>query len=955
MQTTTFLTSVLSDEGYYCTVSINQDTEEARQYFHSSIEDAYSRAEQISNEGLNAYFALGTFETNKSRFAVNVKQLKSFFIDIDCGVAKATPDPKTGKIHGYVDQSTGLTELRKFCKNIGLPKPTLVNSGRGIHVYWPLTESVSVDKWLPVARKLKYLCMQEGLIIDEKVTADAARILRVPGTLNCKDDPPTNVHVWGELRPPISLEDFDALLGDVKVPNRDYTPRVVDEVTDALAGSYATSFKLILQKTIAGKGCKQIEHIYQNRADIEYNLWIAGLSVAKFCDDGAKAIHKISEGHVGYSKEVTEKRVASIRGPHRCTTFEELNPSGCADCPFKGKFGSPIVLGRQVQEATEEDNVVEDRPDIATEVPLQTYFIPQYPPPYFRGKAGGIFKKAKDKEGDPIEVAVYHNDLYITKRVLDPEVGESVVMRLHLPKDGVREFTVPLVGLLSKDEFRKHVAPKGVAVLDMGELMSYTNSWVNKLQATAAADLANRQFGWSDDRRIAFIVGEKDIRADRVEINPPSKSTKDMFPALESKGTMEGWRTIVDFYNRPKMEMHQYVIGLSFGTPLVALTPFSGSLFHMHSRDPGLGKTTAMLAASSIWGNPSLVMLKEADTTASKMNRAEIMKDIFLPVDELTNMLPKDASDFVYQLTSGMQRNRMGGKDNNERFRGMPWHLNVASTGNTSLLERMSLYKAIPKAEATRVLEYKAEAFRFDTKTETDDLSAALHLHYGHACVPYMQYIIKNMDEVKELFAKTQKRIDAAAGLSQPHRFWSIQAASAITGLLIAKRAGLIHYDIPAIAKWIVEVLRNAKYAVDNMTGTVEDLLSSYLAENYNNVLRIRSTDDARTNDTLEHLIIPDATPRMSLAARYEYDVKKLYLMPKPLKDWCIKNQHNYGAFTQGLKEGKTKAIMKKMRMGKGTNMNLPPSDVWMLDCSDFLEDELVAPPVDEAAKLIAD
>jgi hypothetical protein len=205
-----------------------------------------------------------------------------------------------------------------------------------------------------------------------------------------------------------------------------------------------------------------------------------------------------------------------------------------------------------------------------------------------------------------------------------------------------------------------------------------------------------------------------------------------------------------------------------------------------------------------------------------------------------------------------------------------------------------------------------------------------------------MQYVIQNLAEVHELFKDTQRRIDTAAELSQPHRFWSVQAASSITGLTIAKRVGLVNFDIQPLVAWIIDVLITAKSELATMSGTVEDLLASYLSENYNNVLRILSTDDARSNsDALEHLIVPDATPRMSLVARYEYDVKKMYLLPKPLRQWCVRNQHNYSALVNGLKEGKTKAVSKKIRMGKGTNMNLPSAEVWVLDCADFGADEI--------------
>jgi hypothetical protein len=90
----------------------------------------------------------------------------------------------------------------------------------------------------------------------------------------------------------------------------------------------------------------------------------------------------------------------------------------------------------------------------------------------------------------------------------------------------------------------------------------------------------------------------------------------------------------------------------------------------------------------------------------------------------------------------------------------------------------------------------------------------------------------------------------------------------------------------------------------------------------------------------IDHLIIPDASPRFSMVARYEYDVKLLYLMPTPLKQWCVKHQINYSGLVDGLKRGRTKAKLDSKRMGKGTRMNLPASPVITVDCSEFMNDE---------------
>ena len=912
------------------------------QKFYPTIDALIHAAHNLDSEGYDAYFALGTFDDSGSRVASHVRQLRAFFLDLDCGPTK-----------DYATQTEALAALRTFCKQAKLPRPTLINSGRGVHVYWRLVSPVSRETWHPVAERLKALCKRTGLHADPVVTADAARVLRVPGTHNHKDEPPTEVVVVGEFGAAVEFVEFSNMLGDeddVLAKAKKYVPREADALMQALSGSIVSKFKTIMMKTVAGKGCAQLGNAVANQADMSEPVWRAALSIAKFCADGGKAIHKISEKHPDYSHDATEEKVSLIKGPYLCERFDEYKPGVCPTCPNWGKIKSPISLGREIEEATEDDNIVVQKPlGIADAVPIQ-YVIPKYPLPFFRGKTGGVFKRGKqvvNEDGEVDEEAskdklVYFNDLYVVRRLKDAELGESLVMRLHLPKDGVREFSLPLTAVGSKDEFRKYLAMQGVAVLNVADLMEYTMRWVNELQFKSEAEEACRQFGWTDDTGTSFALGNMLVFKDRVEINAPSGATVGLFPYFQPKGSLVGWKETMKFYERPGMEPHQFMVGMAFGAVLMEFQPINAAAFHMYSKESGLGKTTGMLAGASIWGDPDLLMMQERDTFNSKMNRAEVYKNIVCYMDELTNTKPQDLSDFAYQLPSGLQRNRMGPKGNVERVRGKPWKTLFGTTGNTSMIERISLYKALPKAEAQRILEHRVERLEFATKAETDGFATAVKENFGVAGVPYLQYVMTNLEAIKELANTTQQRIDVAANLTAENRFWSALVSRTITGLLVAKKAGLIDWQIGAVVAWAVKAMQSAQSMVREMNTDVESILTDYLAEHYNSMLRIKSTDDARKPVTgLDHLIQPDAIPRgNSFVARYEYDIKKLYLLPKPLKEWCGKQQINYSGFVEGLKAGRTKAIKHKMRLSKGTQMNLPPTDVIVLDCTEFMDDE---------------
>jgi hypothetical protein len=274
---------------------------------------------------------------------------------------------------------------------------------------------------------------------------------------------------------------------------------------------------------------------------------------------------------------------------------------------------------------------------------------------------------------------------------------------------------------------------------------------------------------------------------------------------------------------------------------------------------------------------------------------------------------------------------------NTERARGKPWSLLSVTTGNCSAIEKVSIYKSMPKAEAQRMMETKAVRLFDKSKTKhlTDAHATNAISIYGHACVPYMQYIIANIEAVKDLMSRVQSKIDTTAGLTAENRFWSAGAAATLTGVLIAKKLGLVNYDTNKLFKYIIKLLKENKNSTTDMNVSAADTLNDYIHENWGSILKIKSTDDLRKtqNNGLDALVIPELDPKVRLVGRYETDTKLAYLIPKPLKAWCGKQQINYSSFIQELKAdfgGKT----TKVRLTKGTTTYLPLSHVISIDCS---------------------
>lgn len=164
----------------------------ANRRFHNvpvkSVDEAVDRAIKLSNDGDDAYFACAEYVTPNSRTADNASGAYGFWVDIDCGEGKHA----AGK--GYKTSDDALLALSQFCCDSGLPEAThIVDSGSGLHVYWVMDQVVECNQWRGHAVKLKSLTKELALLADDSRTADIVSVLRVPGTLNYKYEPPKPV------------------------------------------------------------------------------------------------------------------------------------------------------------------------------------------------------------------------------------------------------------------------------------------------------------------------------------------------------------------------------------------------------------------------------------------------------------------------------------------------------------------------------------------------------------------------------------------------------------------------------------------------------------------------------------------------------------------------------------------------------------------------------------------
>ena len=916
------LDTVLPTDGRYCVLGLGRYPD---QKFFDTREEVEAQAKTLVANKFDVYFGCAKYGPLNKRTADNAMHFRALWMDIDCGPTKGVPNDK-GIIQGYLTQQIGLDELKKFGIAAGLPRPIMVSSGYGVHAYWLIEETVERRDWLPLANRLRELCVEHGIIVDSSVF-EAARVLRIPGTFNFKQDNPLEVTVLNENTQTLTYAQWKELLGaaDPVDDKPDFLPSI-SPMMEALMGNKVKRFKNIMLK--AENGCAQLNYCYQNQDTIEEPLWRSALSIAAFCVDKDKAAHMMSSQYPNYNPAEVDKKVAELvasAGPHHCLTFEKINPTGCTGCPHKGKIKSPIVLGMEIAQAEVEDGeyVVEAgiQPDEDGIPVVERYRIPEYPFPFFRGKNGGIWMQVKESEDEP--VLVYEHDLYVVKRMKDPELGEVALFRLHLPHDGVKEFSIPATSISTKDELRKQLSHHGVmATQKQHELLAvFVVAFMKNLQYVRKAEVMRTQFGWVDNDS-KFIVGDREITKDGVFYSPPSAITRAFAEKMVPTGTFEKWKEVFNMYAREGLEPHAFAALTAFGSPLLKFTGLSGAIINVIHKSSGSGKSTALFMCNSVWGHPKELSSMWKDTLNAKMMRLGVHNNLPNTIDEITNTSPMEFSDLAYSISQGRGKDRAKSQTNELRANHTKWNNMTLASSNASFYEKLGAAKNSPDGESMRLLEYKIEPTTIISVEEGKRMFDHQMLeNYGHAGDIYAEWLVNNLEEAINLVRSIQARIDKEVKFTARERFWSAAAAINIAGGLIAQELGLHNYDMKAIYKWLLGMLANMREEVTPPASDPTVMLGDFMNSHIQNTLVVNGAVDARTKMGA----MPTAEPRGELLLRFEPDTGDLFISAKAFKDYCVKFQIHYRDAIKQLKDEGVFIDTIVKRMSKGMKMDSPP------------------------------
>lgn len=886
--------------------------------FYSVLDDTVNAdIDEYTNTGWNVYYSTAGFGAQNRASADNAVCKKEFYLDIDCGEGKP-----------YADKLAGLMALRIFVKAIGLPKPTIVDTGNGLHAHWYLQDAIPVHEWKAAAEGLKAQCIKHQLAADNVCTADIVRVLRVPGTINFRGNhtttllTPIKFHAFDNLRGLFGVSDSAAeadMFSKARALTKSAGASQISEIAKLIASNKTSKFQTIWDKSIAGAGCAQIRYAIENSDTLAEPLWRAALSNANFCEDRDWAIHELSKNYPNYTPEETERKAAETKGPYTCATYEKLDTAAlCNGCKFKGKITAPIQIGNEIKAAPKEQNVA---------VINETKYDISYPAPYFRGANGGIFHYKEDETtGERKGECIYPHDLYIYKRMRDPMLGDMLCFRHHLPRGDIREFSVPQSDFSSRDKFRDSMNREGVVAYSPGQLLSlqqYIASQIQDLQFREKADSMRTRFGWTTED--TFIVGNREYTADPdnpVRYSPVAKGLEDYVRWFTPTGSLDKWKEVAAQYEDEAFDMHALGVMAAFGSVLMHISPEDGGMFNWYSKKSGTGKSTILRMANSIFGDPKALMKNAADTKLSKVHRMGVMNGMPVTMDEMTNTSPEELSDLIYQSTQGRARDRMQGNSNAERPNNITWKMIVQCSSNTSFKDRLAMIKADPQGELARLIEVHLETPVPSNVLEKQKLFNELNTNFGWAGDRFLQYVVPNLrGEVTETWNHVRDRIYKKRAWTQTERFALNNIICAVAAGMIAKYLELINYDIERIVNKAIALINTAAEEMAAAATRATETFAAFLNRNINSLLIVNEASSLKGLPTP-----PTKEPKSALMARYEPDTLTLYISQRDFNKWCAEQYINAREMRAMFKSetGEELRVVKK-RLGKGWNADFGP------------------------------
>lgn len=867
----------------------------------------------------------------------NALAARSLWLDVDAGPGKP-----------YPTRFDAAERARDFVRNAGLPWPVFVSSGNGLHLYWPLLSDVEPERWVALARGLRRLAAHHAFHTDPVRTADISSILRTPGTTNRKGAEARPV-VCEQLDGPYRIEDFKSLeqgsqlgydaprsqprpsIPAIEAPRhlQRNTPARISEASNSIGAFAPTSSNQIADC------CEQVAQL-RNRSVRREPVFHAILGVLAFASDGAEQAHRWSEGDPEYAYEDMQARIErkkELSGATTCEHFHGLEPAICNRCPHYGKIKSPIVLGYAPTAEAQGTTPTVSQPiarssDVATssldDSSPTIASLPKLPKHFEWGKDLSLNFVTEHPDGTPNPSKISQDPIFLADVASAEKAGDyNFVFRQFFTITGWKTITIAAVTFIGPGG-KAEMARLGANIHHYEPFVLYVREAWDEFRRNRKDTVRYDQYGWKDDAFLygatlytpagnVAVSGSKEIHTRNQWIGPGCNAKAD--PTV---GLTRWSKSASKLFSRG-CEAQSVCLLASFAAPLMRFQSADegGAIVSVVTRLSGTGKTTALAAAASVWGDRHGLSLTNDDNRVAKFLTLAALGNLPVVYDEIQTHDPLVVREFVINFTNGRDKQR-GDRSGQHVLHSGTWQTILISASNSSLQETLA-HTSKADAPAKRVLEMPFETPAELSTTIGDHLKNELIKNAGFAGKAYIEYLVKPTTVEwlkKELPAKAEE-VQKLCNLRHEHRFWTRTISAIIVAGVIVDQLGLVAFDPDRIAQWLINqfTVNESQFDVEytKEKGAVDEL-AEFLAKEQTNFMVM--AQEAKGN-----IMHPQYQPRGRISGTFYNNTRTLVISEQVLMDYCIKEEKPFNQWIADLKRIGVVTSTSRRDLAAGTLM----------------------------------
>lgn len=294
----------------------------------------------------------------------------------------------------------------------------------------------------------------------------------------------------------------------------------------------------------------------------------------------------------------------------------------------------------------------------------------------------GVFFIGTDKDGNELSPRWVCSPLAVVAMTRDAKSGEWGRLLEWRDDDNVRhQWAMPLELLQGEGgEVRRELARLGLSIAPSKSARDLLASFLQVWPVEARARCVDR-LGWHGS---VYVTPSESIGQDGEIV--VFQNAHAIEPAFSVSGTAEEWRDSVARLSAGNSRL-VFAVSVAFAGVLTDVVGEDSGGFHFRGGSSS-GKTTALKAAASVWGDPSTYPRLWRATANGLEGLAALHNDGLLILDELSQIDPKEAGEAAYLLANGQGKaraSRTGTARQSAR-----WRLLFLSAGEESLTALMA-------------------------------------------------------------------------------------------------------------------------------------------------------------------------------------------------------------------------------------------------------------------------